>query len=87
MGNKYPFGLDLDHDFIGKHRVISHQSTDARWWGIKYTERAIAKTGKDVADLNGNVSENYPQVLHLLVWIMLVLASDIFLEFQRAMKL
>jgi len=51
-----PFGLDLDHDFIGKHRVISHQSSDARWWGIKYTEKGpLPRPGKDVADLNGNV--------------------------------
>tara|TARA_B100000925_G_scaffold274225_1_gene239551 strand:- start:365 stop:1477 length:1113 start_codon:yes stop_codon:yes gene_type:complete len=51
-----PFGLDLDHDFVGKHRVISHQSTDARWWGIKYTEKGpLPRPGKDVADLNGNV--------------------------------
>jgi len=51
-----PFGLDLDHDFIGKHRVISHQSSDARWFGIKYTEKGpLPRPGKDVADLNGNV--------------------------------
>ena len=34
-----PFGLDLEHDFIGKHRVVSHSDDDERWWGIKYTEK------------------------------------------------
>ena len=34
-----PFGLDLEHDFIGKHRVVSHVDADERWWGIKYTEK------------------------------------------------
>ena len=36
--------------------MISHQSSDARWWGIKYTEKGpLPRPGKDVADLNGNV--------------------------------
>ena len=34
-----PFGLDLEHDFIGKHRVVNHVDTDERWWGIKYIEK------------------------------------------------
>ena len=66
---------------------MSHQSTDARWWGIKYTEKDHATPGKDVADLDGNVigklSSGAPSPSLDNVGI----ASDIFLEFQRAMKL
>ena len=51
-----PFGLDLEHDFIGKHRVISHTERDAKWWGVKYTEKGpLPRPGKDVADLEGNI--------------------------------
>lgn len=51
-----PFGLDLEHDFIGKHRVISHTESDAKWWGVKYTEKGpLPRPGKDVADLEGNI--------------------------------
>ena len=28
-----PFGLDLNHEFIGKQRVLGHDPTDERWWG------------------------------------------------------
>ena len=51
-----PFGLDLEHDFIGKTRVVSHTSADARWWGVKYTEKGpLPRPGKEVSDVNGNV--------------------------------
>ena len=51
-----PFGLDLEHDFIGKHRVVSHTEGDAKWWGVKYTEKGpLPRPGKDVADLEGNI--------------------------------
>jgi len=51
-----PFGLDLEHDFIGKTRVISHLDTDARWWGVKYTEKGpLPRPGKDVSDVDGNI--------------------------------
>ena len=51
-----PFGLDLEHDFIGKHRVISHQESDAKWWGVKYTEKGpLPRPGKEVADIDGNI--------------------------------
>ena len=49
-----PFGLDLDHEFIGKHRVINHSENDARWWGIKYTEKGpLPRPGKPVTLLDG----------------------------------
>lgn len=51
-----PFGLDLDHDFIGKQRVISHADTDAKWWGVKYVEKGpLPRPGKDVSDLSGKI--------------------------------
>jgi len=49
-----PFGLDMSHDFIGKSRLESHEPGDARWWGIKYTEKGpLPRPGKDVANLDG----------------------------------
>tara|TARA_B100000965_G_scaffold406439_1_gene445386 strand:+ start:2264 stop:3376 length:1113 start_codon:yes stop_codon:yes gene_type:complete len=51
-----PFGLDLGHDFIGKTRVISHSDDDARWWGVKYTEKGpLPRPGKEVSDTDGNI--------------------------------
>ena len=51
-----PFGLDLNHDFIGKQRVISHSDTDAKWWGVKYVEKGpLPRPGKDVSDLSGKI--------------------------------
>ena len=51
-----PFGLDLEHDFIGKTRVTSHTDTDARWWGVKYTEKGpLPRPGKEVSDVDGNI--------------------------------
>ena len=51
-----PFGLDLAHEFIGKHRVISHTADDAKWWGVRYIEKGpLPRPGKPVADLDGKV--------------------------------
>tara|TARA_Y100001958_G_scaffold152640_1_gene139099 strand:+ start:4920 stop:6032 length:1113 start_codon:yes stop_codon:yes gene_type:complete len=51
-----PFGLDMGHEFIGKSRVESHDPSDSRWWGVKYTEKGpLPRPGKDVADLQGNI--------------------------------
>ncbi|MGA0240973.1 MAG: glycine cleavage system aminomethyltransferase GcvT [Poseidonia sp.] len=49
-----PFGLDLDHEFVGKHRVVGHDESDARWWGIRYTEKGpLPRPGKEVQSLDG----------------------------------
>lgn len=49
-----PFGLDLEHEFVGKHRVVSHDESDARWWGIRYTEKGpLPRPGKAVTLLDG----------------------------------
>ncbi len=50
-----PFGIDLEHEFIGRDRVLSHSPTDEKWWGIKYVERGpLPRPGKEVTDLDGN---------------------------------
>ena len=50
-----PFGLDVDHDFVGRNRVISHGSEDARLWGVKQLEKGpLPRGGKEVEDLEGN---------------------------------
>jgi len=49
-----PFGLDVEHDFVGKQRVISHHEDDARWWGIRYLEKGpLPRPGKEINDLQG----------------------------------
>ena len=49
-----PFGLDLNHEFIGKHRVVNHDANDERWWGIKYVEKGpLPRPGKEVCSLDG----------------------------------
>ena len=49
-----PFGLDLNHDFIGKHRVEQHEEGDERWWGVKYTEKGpLPRPGKAVQSIDG----------------------------------
>jgi len=49
-----PFGLDLEHEFIGKHRVTSHEESDPRWWGIRYIEKGpLPRPGKAVTLLDG----------------------------------
>lgn len=49
-----PFGLDMDHEFIGKSRVASHHADDPRWWGIRYVEKGpLPRPGKEVQSLEG----------------------------------
>jgi aminomethyltransferase len=49
-----PFGLDMDHEFIGKARVGSHHDDDPRWWGIRYVEKGpLPRPGKEVHSLDG----------------------------------
>jgi aminomethyltransferase len=49
-----PFGLDLDHEFVGKQRVVGHEPEDARWWGIKYVEKGpLPRPGKEVTSADG----------------------------------
>tara|TARA_B100000214_G_scaffold326866_1_gene265135 strand:- start:474 stop:1661 length:1188 start_codon:yes stop_codon:yes gene_type:complete len=46
-----PFGLSLEHDFLGKESVVSSSQNpeSQRWWGIKYQGRGpLPRTGKEV---------------------------------------
>lgn len=50
-----PFGLDTQHDFVGKQRVVSHSENDARLWGVKQLEKGpLPRGGKVIEDLAGN---------------------------------
>jgi len=50
-----PFGLDVDHEFVGRNRVIAHAPEEARLWGVKQLERGpLPRGGKEVEDLEGN---------------------------------
>lgn len=52
-----PFGLHLDHDFIGKEKVVSHGTDDARWWGLVQLEKGpMPRPGKEILSLGGEVS-------------------------------
>ena len=50
-----PFGLHLDHEFIGRHRIISsRENTTERWWGVKYTSKGpFPRTGSLVLNSQG----------------------------------
>ncbi len=50
-----PFGLEIEHDFVGKQRVISHKDEDSRWWGVVQLEKGpFPRGGKEVEDMEGN---------------------------------
>jgi len=50
-----PFGLDLNHEFIGKARVVSHFDDCERWWGVQQLEKGpLPRGGKIVEDMAGN---------------------------------
>lgn len=46
-----PFGLDLEHDFLGKSAVLSSKvSAGSRWWGVKYLGKGpLPRPGKPVS--------------------------------------
>ena len=51
-----PFGLDIEHDFIGRERVVSHGENEPRLWGVMQLEIGpLPRGGKEVEDLNGNL--------------------------------
>jgi aminomethyltransferase len=51
-----PFGVDFEHDFVGKHRCVAHQESDARLWGIKYVEKGpLPRPGKEVRKGGQNI--------------------------------
>jgi len=47
--------LDLDHEFIGRDRVMSHGVNDELLWGVKQLERGpLPRGGKVIEDLDGS---------------------------------
>jgi len=50
-----PFGLHMDHDFMGKQRVLdSSQNGVERWWGVKYVDKGpFPRTGSLVLNMDG----------------------------------
>jgi len=50
-----PFGLHLEHDFMGKQRVLnSSENGVERWWGIKYLGKGpFPRTGSLVLNMDG----------------------------------
>ncbi len=52
-----PFGLHMDHDFIGRSRIVESSNVGRpRWWGVRYLERGpFPRTGAKV--LNGDGEE------------------------------
>ena len=44
-----PFGVDFEHDFIGKQRCLMHNDGEQRLWGVKYIEKGpLPRPGKPV---------------------------------------
>jgi len=63
-----PFGLDLEHDFIGRSRVIESAESGARWHGLLCLERgpaprlghAVFDSAAEDANLIGHVTSGCP---------------------------
>ena len=63
-----PFGLDLEHDFIGKSRVSNSIDFGDRWHGLECLERGpaprpghvVLSSDDDDADVVGRVTSGAP---------------------------
>ena len=63
-----PFGLDLEHDFIGKSRVLDSIDSGDRWHGLECLERGpaprpghvVLSSDDDDADVLGRVTSGAP---------------------------
>ena len=63
-----PFGLDLEHEFIGKHRVIHSIESGDQWHGLECLERGpaprpghvVLASDEDDARLVGRVTSGAP---------------------------
>ncbi len=60
-----PFGLNLEHDFMGKSAVLlSKENNSSRWWGIKYIAKGpLPRPGKAVARYCQDVDASNCQVI------------------------
>ena len=44
-----PFGLDLEHDFIGKEKMLERGNSFTKWWGMKVLDKGpFPRTGTPV---------------------------------------
>ena len=44
-----PFGLDLEHDFIGKEKMLDRGNSNIKWWGMKVLDKGpFPRTGTPV---------------------------------------
>ena len=52
-----PFGLDLDHEFVGRQGNLISDQGSIRWWGVRALGRGAApRTGTEVYEHNGGVA-------------------------------
>ena len=52
-----PFGLDLDHEFVGRQGNLISDQGSIRWWGVRALGRGAApRTGTEVYAHNGGVA-------------------------------
>ena len=51
-----PFGLHLEHEFIGRERVLASKDGDGElWWGVRYEGKGpFPRPGSKVLDMNGD---------------------------------
>lgn len=63
-----PYGLDTEHDFVGKHRVVESLKSGAKWQGLECLERgpsprpghAVLSADEDGASILGYVTSGGP---------------------------
>ena len=60
-----PFGLNLDHQFLGRNSVISSKENNSSlWWGVKYVGRGpLPRPGKAVARFDEGVNSETCEVI------------------------
>ena len=67
-----PFGLSLEHDFIGKDSVIrsSQDPNSQLWWGLKYQGRGpLPRTGKEVGISISNIAPSSADDLEIVGFV------------------
>jgi len=53
-----PFGLDMDHEFIGKQKMMERGSSNTKWWGMKVLDKGpFPRTGTPVFKDDGNSTQ------------------------------
>ena len=53
-----PFGLDIDHDFVGREALVRSMESESKFWGMECLERGPSpRPGHAVMDGPGEISE------------------------------